>query len=476
MFFHSPTSLFLFLPCVFICYPFIERKSFEFSKVFLLFFSLIFYGFNHPWFIIPLLFSASLDFLISKNLITKDLNNKVRLLNLIASIIVNIGLLTLFKYIPFIEESLFLLSFKSPFEFPNQFNYVLPAGISFYTFQTLSYVFDAFKRNIRKLPKALDYFLYVSYFPQLVAGPILRPSDFFDENCLCKVSSYNSNITKGFQRLCFGLFLKLCLADELSRLNDIVFDSDYRLLSSLDAWTMAFGFGLQIYFDFSGYSHMAIGISKIIGLPIKENFSFPYLSKSTTEFWRKWHISLSSWVNDYLYSFLNLKLPLYFFGSIPLLITWSIMGLWHGSSWRFVMWGFLNGLFVLIHRLYKYFNSKNNFLKFISIPIISWLITLFATMSTWIYFRAKEWDQANTLFLKLWEFDLNLNLRENYYIFVFMFIIGSIVFGLIWQNKDLLFLKNLLKNKFSSFIACILCLFFSIIFIERQISFVYFQF
>ena len=152
------------------------------------------------------------------------------------------------------------------------------------------------------------------------------------------------------------------------------------------------------------------------------------------------------------------------------------MGLWHGSSWRFVIWGLLNGFFVLIHRLYKDFNSKNSFLKLFSIPIISWLITLFSTMSTWIYFRAKEWDQANTLFLKLWEFDLNLNLRENYYLFVFIFIMTSLVFGLIWQKKDVPFFKYFLKNKFSSFIACILCLFFSIIFIERQVSFVYFQF
>ncbi len=476
MFFHSPTSLFLFLPCVFICYPLIERRSFELSKIFLLLFSLVFYGFNHPWFIIPLLFSASLDYLISKNLIIKNLNSTERLINLIVSIIVNMGLLILFKYIPFIEESFLLLSFRDTLEIPNQLKFILPAGISFYTFQTLSYVFDAYKRNVIVLPKPLDYLLYVSYFPQLVAGPILRPSDFFDEKSFCKVSSKNSDIIKGFQRICFGLFLKLCLADELSRLNDVAFSGDYRLLSSLDAWAMAFGFGLQIYFDFSAYSHMAIGISKIIGLPIKENFSFPYLSKSATEFWRKWHISLSSWVNDYLYSFLNFKLPLWFYGSLPLLFTWAIMGLWHGSSWRFVLWGLLNGFFVLIHRLFKDFVPNFKFLKFFSIPIISWIITLLSTMSTWIYFRATEWDQANTLFLKLWEFDLSLNLRENYYLFVFVFSLGTLVFGLIWENKNLKFLKHILRNKVSSFLACVICLFFSIIFIERQVAFVYFQF
>ena len=272
------------------------------------------------------------------------------------------------------------------------------------------------------------------------------------------------------------LFLKLCLADELSRLNDIVFNSDYRLLSSLDAWTIAFGFGLQIYFDFSGYSHMAIGISRIIGLPIKENFCFPYLSKSATEFWRRWHISLSSWVNDYLYFYLNLRLPVWFYGSVPLLLTWGIMGLWHGSSWRFVIWGFLNGCFVLIHRLYKISLSKYRFLNFLSNPIISWLITLFTTMSTWIYFRESKWQQANILFLKLWEFDLNLNLRENYYLFVCIFSLGTLFSGLIWQNKNKPFIKQVISNKLSSFLSCVACLFFSIIFIKRQVAFIYFQF
>ena len=476
MFFHSPTSLFLFLPFVFICFPLLEKRSSKFSKIFLLIFSLAFYGFNHPWFIIPLLFSAYIDFSLSKNLINKDLNDTERLLSLLTSITVNIGLLIFFKYIPFIEESFLLFSFKNSLELPNQLNFIMPAGISFYTFQTLSFVFDAFKRKIKILPEELDYLLYVCYFPQLVAGPILRPSDFFDANSICKVTSHNSNISKGFQRICFGLFLKLCLADELSRLNDIVFSTNYELLSSLDAWTMTFGFGLQIYFDFSAYSHMAIGISKIIGLPIKENFYFPYLSKSATEFWRRWHISLSSWVNDYLYSFLNLKLPLWFYGSIPLCITWAIMGLWHGSSWRFVMWGLLNGLLVLSHRLFKNLLSNYKFFKFLSLPIISWFITLFTIMSTWIYFRATDWDQANTLFLKLWKFEFTLNLRENYYLFIFIFSLISLIAGLIWEKKDQIILKSILNNKFISFLACIFCLSFSMIFIERQVAFIYFQF
>ncbi len=472
MFFHSPTALFLFLPIAFTFYPLVESKSISASRIFLLIFSLIFYGFDHPWFIIPLLISAISDFFISKALIELDLSKSSRKYLLLISIIINIGLLIIFKYIPFIEESLSIFSFNETTSYFSTFDLILPAGISFYTFQTLSYVFDVYQGRLKVIPRLVDYLLYVCYFPQLVAGPILRPSDFFNEEGLCNIHSSRSSVFPGFRRICFGLFLKLCLADELARLNDIAFSADYSGISSLDAWTMAFGFGLQIYFDFSAYSHMAIGISEIIGLPIRENFSFPYLSKSATEFWRRWHISLSSWVNDYLYSFLNLRLPLWINGAIPLLLTWLVMGIWHGASWRFAFWGLINGIFVLSHRLFKHYFIKH----YQASSLISWLITLFSIMSSWIYFRSTSWDQANYIFRALWVGDIALNLRENYYLFVFIFMIGSLLFGLSWQHKHNPTFTRIFRNKTISFLSCVFCLFFSMIFINRQVAFVYFQF
>ena len=476
MFFHSPTALFLFLPIVFFLYPILQFNSYFFSRLFLLVFSLTFYGFDHPWFLAPLLLSASIDYLISKKMLSENFNKRNKNLLISISLIINLGLLIFFKYIPFIEESVSFLSLGSSFTLPAQFKFIMPAGISFYTFQTLSFVFDVYKGKVKALPYPIDYFLYVCYFPQLVAGPILRPSDFFDSKSIIKLKSSNSLIYSGFRRICFGLFLKLCLADELARLNDLAFSGDYNFISMIDAWTIAFGFGLQIYFDFSAYSHMAIGISEIIGLPIRENFNFPYMSRSSTEFWRRWHISLSSWVGDYLYSFLNLKLPLWLYGALPLLLTWTIMGLWHGASWRFAFWGLINGLFILFHRIYKTYLKEFAFLKNFSSPIFSWSITLFSTMATWIYFRAESWDQANSIFFKLWTGDVKLNLRENYYLFVFIFSFFTIFFGLIWQKRNSVKISKLFRNKLSSFVVCVLCLFFSSLFIERQVAFVYFQF
>ena len=389
MFFHSISSLFIFLPFIFITYPLIKLRNNRISNFYLLLFSLIFYSFDTPWFLIPLLISAISDFFISRRLINiKNEFKTTRIILLATSVFLNIGLLIIFKY-GFLFSSLFkFYSLESTANFFR--NIILPAGISFYTFQTLSFTIDSFNKKIKKMPEFFNYILFVSYFPHLVAGPILSPSEFFDENSQPKLNKRNNYFNNGISRICYGLFLKLCLADELSIFNDIAYKSDFYELGFIDAWTMAFGFGLQIYFDFSAYSHMAIGVSEILGLKIKENFNFPYLSTSSTEFWRRWHISLSTWISDYLYSFLNRNLPIYLFGIIPLLSTWMIMGLWHGSSWRFAMWGLINGLLVLTHRIFK--NYKYNHFKFIlKSKLFSWLITTFPLMSTWIYFRSTRW-------------------------------------------------------------------------------------
>ena len=472
MFFHSITSLIIFLPIIFLSYPIIKKINRNIANKYLLLFSLIFYSFDTPWFIIPLLISAISDYFVSRELIeNKNEINSYRICLLLISIFINIGLLIIFKYQDFISNILGLLGNNLSVIYGR--NIILPAGISFYTFQTLSFTIDSFKREIKKIPSFSDYLLYVSYFPQLVAGPILRPSEFFKKNSKPKLINNYIDIRNGFNRICYGLFLKLCLADELANLNDIAFETNYFDLGFFDTWTMAFGFGLQIYFDFSAYSHMAIGVSKIIGLNIKENFIFPYSSISATEFWRKWHISLSKWVGDYLYSFLNKVLPLYLMGSIPLLITWSLMGLWHGSSLRFAIWGTLNGILILIHRIIKNIDFK--LLKIIiNNKFISWLITLFSLMSTWIYFRSTSWEQANHLYSNLLRIDkTSLGFQENYYLIVFIFSIFTFSFGFIYNSKYFNYISN---NIFINFLGTILALSFALIFINTQNSFIYFQF
>lgn len=470
MFFHSLSSLLIFLPVFFIVYPILKRINSSFSNIFLLFFSLIFYAFDIPWFVIPLLISAFSDYFLSKFLIENNLvSNKFKIIPLVLSISINLGLLLIFKYHDLINLKNFTLPF---FFYEENLNYkFLPIGISFYTFQTLSFSIDSFKGDIKKTPKLIDYLLYVCYFPQLVAGPILRANNFFDSNSNLLLNKKWPNINNGFYRICYGLFLKLCLADELSRLNDIAFNSDPNILGFFDSWTMAFGFGLQIYFDFSAYSHMAIGISALIGLPIKENFNFPYNSKSVTEFWRRWHISLSSWVSDYLYKNFKNNFSNKFYGLIPILFTWVIMGMWHGSSWRFAIWGLLNGCFILIHRLYKsIFKRFDNKI----LTNLYWLFTLFSIMSTWIYFRSTTWNQANILFLKLFKFEgFSLSFRENYYLFVFLFTIFCIVLG---NSREYIRFEKLYNSRIFNIILSSFALALSLIFINRQNSFIYFQF
>ena len=437
----------------------------------MLIFSLFFYAYDIPWFIIPLLISASSDYLISKELINnKFRKSKSRFFLLFLSILINISLLIIFKYSLFISQANPFLN--DLFLFENLNDLILPAGISFYTFQTLSFTIDSFNKKIINMPKFINYFFYVSYFPQLVAGPILRPHEFFNEKSELIISEQNTEVSSGFSRICIGLFLKLCLADELARMNDIAFSYDSSNLGFFDSWTMAFGFGLQIYFDFSAYSHMAIGISKILGLPIKENFNFPYSSTSVSKFWKRWHISLSSWVSDYLYLYLNRKLPSYFFGMFPLLITWSVMGIWHGASWRFALWGLLNGIFILI---YRYFKSLDYPLKkTININPINSVLTILPIMSSWIFFRATTWDQAINLYKSLFQLsNLNFGLRENYYLLVFILSILTLTSGYLNQLRitKLLLRKDSFKIFFSG-----LALSLALIFINRQSSFIYFQF
>ncbi len=469
MFFHSLSSLLIFLPTFFLIYPFLKKYSLNFSKIFLLIFSLVFYGFDVPWFVIPLIISASSDFFISRYLIDKKNKfSEYRKIILVISFCTNLSLLVIFKYHYLISSTFFR---DNQLLFLSNLNNILPVGISFYTFQTLSFTIDSFRGKIKKIPRFIDYLLYICYFPQLVAGPILRFSNFFDNNSSLLLNKNLPKMNYGFYRICYGLFIKLCLADELSRLNDIAFDSDYSLLGIVDCWTMAFGFGLQIYFDFSAYSHLAVGISNLIGIDIPENFNFPYNSKSATEFWKRWHISLSSWVSDYLYMFINNNFTQSFFGAIPLLITWIIMGLWHGASWRFAMWGLMNGILVLIHRLYKSIVSKSNNKVMENIYCF---ITLSSIMSTWIYFRSSSWDQANNLFIKLFKFDgLYFSFRENYYLFVFLFLITSLTFG---EVNEYIKIKNTSHRKILNIIFSSFALAFSIIFINRQASFIYFQF
>ena len=270
------------------------------SRFFLIFISsLTFYGFWKIEFIILLLFSTISDWLISHQIVKHE--NKIKKKFLLLSLIINLSLLFYFKYLIFFSENTFgllnLMGFKID---PILLKIILPLGISFYTFQTISYTVDVYRKVIKPEKDFIVYACYVTFFPQLVAGPILRAREVISQ--FKKTNNFNWDyITDGFRRVLYGLFLKVVLADNIAPLVNSGFDLSLETLSAIDVWTLAFLFGLQIYFDFSGYSHIALGSAKMIGISFPENFNFPYLANSPKDFWQRWHISLSSWVRDYIY-------------------------------------------------------------------------------------------------------------------------------------------------------------------------------
>jgi D-alanyl-lipoteichoic acid acyltransferase DltB (MBOAT superfamily) len=308
-------------------------------------------------------------------------------------------------------------------------NIILPLGISFYTFQTISYTVDVYRRLIRPERDFVLYACYVTFFPQLVAGPILRAREVIGQLNARPAFSL-SDFSVGIRRVLFGLFLKVVLADNLAPLVDAGYAEPTSALGALDVWTLAFLFGFQIYFDFSAYSHIALGSARLMGIHFPENFNFPYLATSPRDFWKRWHISLSSWIRDYLY------LPLMgeavrddSTGGLAqvvddqrerrrvrsLFLTWAIMGLWHGANWTFVLWGVYHAVLVYLQRV---IGPRLPDFPARTAAIGGWLITLPLAMLGWIPFRAQSVGDALDLMSKVvmpTQY-FSLGLRENNYL------------------------------------------------------------
>ena len=388
--------------------------------------SIIFYGFWDYRFI-PLLFlSIAIDYFAA---IYMDISHssKKRTHILIIAIVSNLVILCIFKYlIFFVEQAVGLTQFfngstqNSEFLFP--FQIILPLGISFYTFQSMSYTIDVWRGNIKAESEFKLFAAYVIFFPQLVAGPILRAGEVIWQ--LDKRPDFNwDNLSDGLNRIVIGLFLKVFLADNIGRLTDTGFAITPSQLGGIDVMTLAFLFGFQIYFDFAGYSQIAIGCAKIMGINFPENFNFPYMARNPREFWKKWHISLSSWIRDYLY------LPLYLEnvekestngleiklesnkiktgrGFLALWITWIVMGFWHGANWTFALWGIWHAFMITLYRISE---------KTIKIKIwapVSWSLTLILVMLSWIPFRAENLTHTFNLFERL--FNLTMWIKPDH--------------------------------------------------------------
>ena len=360
MLFSSITFIYYFLPILLLVYFLVPKK---YKNLVLLIFSLIFYFLGEPKYIVILILSCLLNYFFGKKVST-DKNKK---LWLIISVIYNVGQLLIFKYTDFFIENINNV-------FNSSINYlyiVMPIGISFFTFQAMGYVFDIYMGKHKPASKLLDFMTYISLFPQLVAGPIVRYSDVEKE--LVKRESNFDKFSEGITRFVIGLSKKVLLANVLGE-----FAGDLVEVDLLSSWLKPILFTLQIYFDFSGYSDMAIGLGLIFGFRFLENFNYPLIASSITDFWRRWHMSLSSWFRDYVYIPLGGNRNGLIKQIRNIFVVWFLTGFWHGASWNFIIWGLYFGVLLVIEKMFlKKFIDKTKVFKYIYtsiIVVISFLI------------------------------------------------------------------------------------------------------
>jgi len=366
------------------------------KKVHLLIAGYAFYAAWNPPFVILLWLSTVVDWLMARKLAATESPGPRRAL-LLVSVVLNLGMLSYFKYGTFLLENFTALVATVGVQFKAAApSIVLPVGISFYTFETLSYTLDVYLRRARPTPKLLDFALFVGFFPHLVAGPIVRPTDLVPQFAAPRRAT-GRMFGWGLLLMTIGLFEKVVLADGIfAPVSDKVFDAA-QLLAPLDAWTGVLAFSAQIFCDFAGYTTTAIGASLALGFSILDNFRFPYAAIGFSDFWRRWHISLSTWLRDYLYIPLggNRKGPARTY--VNLMTTMLLGGIWHGASWTFVVWGGLHGLYLSAERLLAARFGDAAFWRTTIARIGLALLTYTMVNITWVFFRARTFEGAARL-------------------------------------------------------------------------------
>lgn len=451
--------------------------------------SILFYGLWRPEYVVLIVFSAFVDYFFSLRIFAAQTPGWRRCY-LLLSLATNLGLLLYFKYTYFLADNA-----AAAFGYSAQSlravigTIVLPLGISFYTFLSISYTIDVYRKEFEPIRNFRLYLTYVMFWPHMIAGPILRAHELIPQ-LMKPIRTDAADVVKGIQLILFGLVLKVFLADQIAPLIDDAFLIAPRQLGGLDVLTMAFGFGEQIYFDFAGYSMIAIGSALLIGVRFPDNFNWPYLATSPREFWRRWHITLSSWIRDYLYlplsglrqpsksvggidiQFVPSRNSLQIFGA--LFFTWFLMGLWHGASWNFALWGLWHAAFIFLYRLANPYLSP--------IPAVvrilgGWAITLGVVMLGWIFFRAPGLDAAFGLYERL--FDLtsyhSLAFRETTYLVVFLIMAGMpLLYALSTYGRDFAIKIGLFEPAEIFVVGG--AIFIVFIFLRPINQFIYFQF
>lgn len=478
----------VFLPVVFILYWFVTNKNLKLQNFLIVIASYTFYGWWDWRFLSLIIFSTLVDYSIGV-LLSKEERVLKRKILLWTSIAVNLGFLGFFKYYNFFLDNFILaFSFFGMEINANSLNIILPVGISFYTFQTLSYTIDVYKRKLEPTKDIIAFSAFVSFFPQLVAGPIERATNLLPQFYKKRQFDY-SKAVDGMRQILWGLFKKIVIADNCAQYANEIFNNS----ADYGGSTLVLGalfFTFQIYGDFSGYSDIAIGTSRLFGFNLMQNFAFPYFSRDIAEFWRRWHISLSTWFRDYLYIPLGGSRGGTWMKVRNTFIIFIVSGFWHGANWTFIAWGALNAIYFLPILLTK--NNRRNLdtvaegKRFPSIrELSSMLLTFGLTVIAWIFFRAENVDHA---FEYIYDLCNGLTEYKNYYKSYrvlysdigYAFIIISIGFILIeWIGRRDQFALQKFAERWPRVIR--LLFYYSIIFILYSYSgqeqqFIYFQF
>ena len=385
MLFSSTVFLYIFLPLVLFFNFVVFKKSRPLQNINLLFASLFFYAWGEPKFVLVMIASIIANWFFGLMISKKRGKEKLCRFFIVLDVIFNLGVLFVFKYLSFtgnIIESLFGVDLPIP-------NIALPIGISFFTFQAMSYVFDVYRQKGEVQTNILYVGLYISLFPQLIAGPIVRYETIADE--IKNRKETLDDFFDGFARFVVGLSKKVLLANSFAVLADQSFDAvkNGDNISVMFGWLGAIAYTLQIFFDFSGYSDMAIGLGKMFGFHFLENFDYPYISTSVTEFWRRWHMSLGTWFRDYLYFPLGGSRCGRARNILNLFIVWFLTGIWHGANYTFIVWGLMNFVLLLFERLTGLHKKKGRVIN-----IFKWMYTILFVVLGWVIFRAESIGDA----------------------------------------------------------------------------------
>lgn len=473
----------IFLPIVFLLYWFVANKNLKFQNFLLLVASYVFYAWWDWRFLSLIVFSSAVDYLVGIGLSKTEKSQKRKAL-LMLSIFVNLGFLGFFKYFNFFSES-FSEAFTligHPFE-ASRLNIILPVGISFYTFQTLSYSIDVYRKKLDPTKDVIAFFSFVSFFPQLVAGPIERATNLLPQFFKKRKFDYLVAMD-GLRQILWGLFKKMVIADNCAQFVNLAFNNPQDYTASSLAIGVVF-FAFQIYGDFSGYSDIAIGTAKLFGFNLMKNFSYPYFSRDIAEFWRRWHISLSTWFRDYLYIPLGGSRGSNWLKVRNIFIIFIVSGFWHGANWTFIFWGALNAIYFLPLLLLKrnrqhieivapdqFFPSFQDFLKI--------LLTFGLTCFAWIFFRAKSIGSAFEYISLLFSKSILSSpdfLELNKLYILFLLLLGFLIME--WKGKGWNYaIENLGKSwpkpvRYAFYYGLVVIIFF---FSGKEQSFIYFQF